>query len=207
MEVVYLEDNIIFIYRDAKSGKQYLMDKNKFSIYLYYPDVPATPWKIIAIISAVLISLPFLFGILNIETIRSLFYMDFIGRGAKITIVVATIAVHILFVLLYKRNFTKRYTGHKEVIAISLENKKRLLRKSFIEFFCLVSICSVVGAAILIPISIAFIRHGNAITYFWFLLLSSVLVRYPATIIINFFIPVLKFYLKLLSTDRDGASN
>lgn len=188
---------MIYLYVDSKSGKRYLMDKNNYSIHIYYPVNNFNITKIITIVFVIMIGLSLLYGILNTDSIRYLFYVTIIGREVRLIIIITTIFMQIFLVLFYKRNFTKLYTGHKEKISINPKDEKYLLKKSLIQILSIASMFSGVGAVFLLPTSIAFIEYSNAVMYFWFLIFSSIFIRYPAIIIIKFFIPILKAYFKL----------
>ena len=169
-------ENMIFIYSHSKKGTQYLMDKNDNSIYIYYPSYDFNQSKIITIITISFIMLYILLGVLNTESIRSLFYITSIANDVRIIVIGVTIFVQLLLALLYKRNLTKIYTGDKKKIEIGFKEKKKILKKSAMYIFTLNSIFLSIGLVFLIPISIAFIENGNAIMYFWFLILSSIFV-------------------------------
>jgi len=198
-----MNENLIYLYSNSQSKKHYLIDKNTFSIYLYYPQYTFNFTKIITKVYTVLIGLLILFVILNIESIRILFYVTILGREARYMIILLTIFLQILLVLFYKKSFTKLYPGHKEKLLMNLKDEEKLLKESLIHILYLTSISLVIGAAFLLPISIRFIKNSNAIMYFWFLLLSSIFIRYPAIIIAKIFIPVLGAYLKLKKNPKN----
>jgi len=118
-------ENMIFIYSHSKKGTQYLMDKNDNSIYIYYPSYDFNQSKIITITTISFIMLYILLGVLNTESIRSLFYITSIANDVRIIVIGVTIFVQLLLALLYKRNLTKIYTGDKKKIEIGFKEKKK----------------------------------------------------------------------------------
>ena len=197
-----MKEDMIYLHTDSKKGVQYLMEKNKLSIYIYYPkDISNTKLadRTFVITTAICVALYFLFLTLNTEPMYALFYVGIIKREVRMIIIITTILVQILLVLLfYKRNFTKAYIGHKQEIEMSLEDKKKLLLKSLTFYFCIAFVGLGIGVASLVPLSISFIEHASAVMYIWVLLISSIFIRYPFVLIKVAFVPVLKFYIRLL---------
>lgn len=208
-----MDKRLVQIYASSKEGKSYLMDRDTFEIYVQSVNIKKMTKTGTSVgVIGVMLGLPVIGFLLT--PLRPHFYLD-VHNYVILAMVGLMLFAQILLGLFFekivnskilKKKIQKKveYANEKlksygstdfELVALNAKEKRDLIKKSCFQKFYLMVITAFVWV-ILAPIFMnEFIKYSNLMSYFWFSIISLVLLT-PVIIVARFFVMVFRIALK-----------
>ena len=208
-----MDKRTVQIYANSKEGKSYLLDRGTFEIYVQSVDFKGMSNVGASIgVLGVLLGLPAI-GFL-LAPLRSHFYLNahanvnlfMIGLMLLAQILLGLFFERIVNLEIFKRKIQCKaeYAKEKlreygstdlELVALKENKRRALIKKACFQKLYLIGITAFAWV-MLAPIFMnEFIEYYNLLSYFWFSIISLVLLT-PMVIVTRFFIMILKIALR-----------